>query len=397
MLLNHFRRLQYNFTFDFFQNKKINPFLGSVFNKIDNSEIININHVTISSVGNELHEIKFVPPYFDVKLSDNSSSYKHIKFYRIDDFMVNLEGYADIESYLKGIMNSKQRKQLRSKTRRLETCFPITYRFHYGAISRDHYDYLFKHLELLINRRFDQRQDVFYLQDHWSYLIEHTYQLILEKRASFFVIYDGEKPISIGLSYHFQNIMQSLISSYDIDYSKFGIGQLANLKKIDWCFKNNFKIFDLMWGEVSHKLFWCNSIRPYEHHFIYKNNLLFKSAYVQLLINLYRIKDYLKKKKITKSLLNCRKTLKNYFQSHKKRIEFNIKSEVIESLPLNDSMTKIDIAQKQYAFLRKPLYDFQYLNFAKTEEVGVFEINNLEKYYIIMGTKSKIKVIVDHI
>ena len=396
MFLKHFKRIQYNFTFDFFQKNKINPFFESFVNNTNKKEVLNDNFIPTSTIANALYEIKFIPPYFDVKLPVLHSSRKHVKIHRIDDYMVNLERHDDAEAYLKSVVSSKHRKQLRTRKHRLETCFHIKYNFYYGNISKKRYKFLFNELKTLIDRRFEQRGNLFFLDDQWAFLKEYIYQLIIEKKASFFVIYDGEKPISISLSYHFEGIVQSLISSYDIDYSKFGIGQIATFKKIDWGFKNNIKIFDLMWGELPHKILWCNDIRQYEHHFIYKNNHILKTPYVRLLIKLYHVKDTLKQRKITKSILKLRKSIKNNIQSIPKKKASVFKLEAIENMPLIETITKININSEPYAFIRKPVYDFQYLNFDISDNVSVFKINNIENSYIIKGVKSQIKILVNN-
>ncbi len=149
-----------------------------------------------------------------------------------------------------------------------------------------------------------------------------------------------------------------------------------------------------MWGELPHKILWCNDIRQLEHHFIYKNNHLLKTPYVRLLIRLYHLKDALKQRKITKSLLKLRKLFKNNIQSIPKKKASVFKLESIENMPLSETITKININSEPYAFIRKPVYDFQYLNFDRTDNVSVYKINNLVNSYIIKGVKSQIKILV---
>jgi len=272
MFLSPFKYIRYNFTFDFFQKKSINPLCEYVHNKANNKGIFNKNFNPNNSIGEAIHEIRFIPPYFDVKFPFLASEYEVMRFCRVDNFQINLEGYSDAEEYLKSRMGPKSRSQLRRRINGLEACFKINYTFYFGELSKEKYDFLFEKLELLIERRFRQRGDIFTLKSKLESIKENSYELILEKKASFFVIYDGEKPIDICLSYHFQNIILHLIRSYDIDYSKFGLGQIDILKQVEWCIEKGIKIFDLMWGELVYKTRWCNVNRLYEHYFIYKNN-----------------------------------------------------------------------------------------------------------------------------
>jgi hypothetical protein len=386
---------KYNFCFDFFQKQHIKPFYNKLFNYSNNEEIINQNFKYEDAIGNEIHEMKFIPSYFRIETPLLSPKYKFITYKRVENFRINLDGFNNAEDYLISQMGSKSRSQLRRRIHRLEACFNINYIFYYGHISTQKYDFLFKELKLLIERRFNQRGDSFSLKDKWNFIKENSYQLILEKKASLFVIYDENKPIDICLSYHFQNITQNLIRSYDIDYSKYWVGQIDIWKQIDWCLLNNFKIFDLMWGKLDYKVRWCNEISLFEHHFIFKNNNPIKLLFVKIMINLYKISDYVKQKYFFKWLI---KTKLNFTLNPKSQIEKKesvITLETISKMPLNDDITSININNASYKFLRKTVYDFQYLNFENTANINVFKINNEVDSYIVQGAKSQIKVLIN--
>jgi hypothetical protein len=396
MFSNPIKHIKYNFTFDLFQKRSINPFYESLVNLTNNKEVLNKCNKTTGLKSFAIHEVKFIPSFFSLSLNILDTHYKIFKYKRIDNFKIDLDGFLNSNEYLKNVMTSKQRKQLKSKTRRLETCFKISYRFYFGEISETDYKLLFGELKNLIERRFNQRGDKFFLEDNWNYLIEETYDLIIGKKASFSVIYNKEKPISISLNYHFQNITQSYISSYDIDYSKFGLGHIALLKKLEWCFANNIKILDLMWGKVSHKVLWSNSITKYEHHLIYKNNQILKTAYVQLVITLYKIKDSTVLRNILKSYQKIKRSFTHSLNksSTKKNMGYEIASSLQK--PLKDKITKINIHTNEYAFLRKPVYDFQYLNSETSDTVQAFKENSENNSYLIQGLNSHIKVLVNH-
>ena len=386
---------KYNFCFDFFQKQHIKPFYNKLFNYSNNEEIINQNFKFEDAIGNEIHEMKFIPSYFRLETPLLSPKYKFITYERVENFRINLDGFNNAEDYLESQMRSKHRSQLRARTHRLETCFNIKYVFYYGQITKQEYDFLFIQLELLIERRFNQRGDLFSLTDKFDFIKENTYQLILEKEASLFVIYDENKPIDISLSYHFQNILQHLIRSYDIDYSKFGIGHIDIFKQIDWCFLNNYEIFDFMWGELDYKTRWCNEISIFEHHFIFKNSNPLKLLFVKTMINLYKVNDNLKQKSIYKSLIRAKSNILQYFKAKSVKKKPVIKLETIAKMPLIDTMTAININTAFYKFLRKTVYNFQYLNFENTANINVFKINNEIDSYIIQGAKSQIKVLIN--
>jgi hypothetical protein len=230
------------------------------------------------------------------------------------------------------------------------------------------------------------------LKDKLNFIKENTYQLIKEKKASLFVIYDKNKPIDICLNYHFQNIMQHLIRSYDIDYSKYGIAQIDIYKQIDWCFLNNFQIFDFMWGELPYKIRWCNEISFYEHHFIFKDDNPVKSLFVKILINLYMISDYVKQKRFYKWIIKTKSNIAKNLKGESVKKEPLIKFETISKMPLKDTISAININNESYKFLRKTVYDFQYIHSDNTANIKVFKINSAIDSYIVQGTKSQIKV-----
>jgi len=390
--MNLFNYINYNFTFDFFQKRIIHPFYQTIHNKITNEKFINKNFEGFDFIKNNIHEIKFIPEFFQLEYPKLTTPYKVIKFKRVENFSINFEGYKTIEDFLISQMGPKSRSQLRRRIHRLENCFDVSYKFYYGEISKEKYDLLFKVLEKFIDQRFKQRQEIFSLNNYFDDIKQRAYEMILEKKASLLVIYANSKPIDICLSYHFQNIMHHLIRSYDIDYSKFWIGQIDIYKQVEWCLANNFTVFDLMWGELVYKKRWCNSTSLYEHHFIYKSTNPTKRIFVLLLMNLYTLHDRLKEKKIYKWV----KKLKEHTFNNvpKEKTLLNIKTENIQNLPSIESLMKINIETEEFSFLRKTTFDFQYLNFDTTENTTVFQLKNEKNGFIIKGSKQQIKVTV---
>ena len=403
MLLLPFKYSIAIFSYDFFQKNQLPPFYKFLHNNTNNEKLINDNFFEENDIGNTIHEIKFIPSYFNLIPIPLELPYKLIKFNRVDNFRINLDGFKNADDYLENQMGPKSRSQLRRRINRLETCFSIKYNFYYGDISKQKYDFLFNALEVFIERRFNQRGDLYSLRHKWDFIKEQTYQLILTKKASLFVIYDEHKPIDICLSYHFQNIMQHLIRSYDIDYSKFWVGQIDIFKQIDWCFSNNFKIFDLMWGELDYKIRWSNEISVFEHHFIFKNNHPLKTPFVNLMIRFYKIKDVLSQtrfykssqKRFYKSIIKAKTFSINNLKSKDEKKEPVITVEDITKMPLIDTITAININDESYKFLRKSVYDFQYIHFENTTNIKVFKINSDTNSYLIQGAKSQIKVFID--
>ncbi len=99
--------------------------------------------------------------------------------------------------------------------------------------------------------------------------------------------------------------------------------------------------------------------------------------------------------KISKSYQKIKRYLVQLFykSSTKKKIGYKIVSMLQE--PLKDNLTKINIHTNKYAFLRKQVYDFQYLNSELSDNVHVFKADKDNNSYLIKGQNSFVKVFVN--
>ena len=79
-----------------------------------------------NGIGETIHEIKFIPSYFKLEPNTLGSQYKLIKFHRINHYRINLDGFKNVEDYLKNQLGSQSRSQLRRRINRLETCFNLS-------------------------------------------------------------------------------------------------------------------------------------------------------------------------------------------------------------------------------------------------------------------------------
>ena len=72
--------------------------------------------------------------------------------------------------------------------------------------------------------------------------------MILEKKATLFIIYDGEKPIGIMLNFMSNNILFGTMSVFDIAYAKYNVSSVNIMKLIEWCLNNHIKFLDFQRG-----------------------------------------------------------------------------------------------------------------------------------------------------
>lgn len=92
--------------------------------------------------------------------------------------------------------------------------------------------------------------------------------MILEKKASLFIIYDGEKPIGIMLNFMSNNILFGTMSVFDIAYAKYNVGSVNIMKLIEWCLNNHIKFLDFSKGHFDDKVRWTNVAYYFEYYIL---------------------------------------------------------------------------------------------------------------------------------
>ena len=100
MRLPFIKYSKYNFSFDFFQKQHISPFYNKLFNYINYEEVLSPNFESEDAIGNTIHEIKFIPSYFSLETPLLTGKYKFIKYNRVKNFRINLDGFSNAEHYL---------------------------------------------------------------------------------------------------------------------------------------------------------------------------------------------------------------------------------------------------------------------------------------------------------
>ncbi|WNH10233.1 GNAT family N-acetyltransferase [Thalassobellus suaedae] len=256
--------------FCLFQKQALQEFYKGVYNNHNNNSYTSgIFEIIKRNPKKRLFRVNFIPQYFNLVIKDNSNL-KKTRLNSVEKgFLVNLKNYTNVNSYMLSQFSAKSRTKIRSNLKRLELCFNITYKFYYGSISKKDYEFLFKNLETLINTRFLEINKEHQALKNWKQYRNNVYDMVLNKSASIFVIYDDDKPIDICISYHFENITINHIRSFDIDYSKFRLGYLDIYKQLEWSFEKGFEIFDLGMGKLRYKEEWCNEIYTFNHHIIF--------------------------------------------------------------------------------------------------------------------------------
>ncbi|MCM4172574.1 GNAT family N-acetyltransferase [Arenibacter sp. TNZ] len=384
-----------NFSHEFFEKNSIFPFYKGLYNKTNGDIFINNNKENSEIYISDISIVQYIPPYFELKIDKKSSSYGLYKFNTYTGYKAVLDNFNNVEEYMKAQFSKGVKKTINSRHKRLEVCFDINYEMFYGSINQKKYIFLMDYLESMINTRFSQRNQEHSGLKKWAFYKDAAYQLILDKRASVFVISDGEKPIVIGLNFHYQNIFDSAITSYDIDYAKFGLGNIAVLKKIEWCFANGFSRYDMRWGELAYKSLWCNSVEPYECHIVYNKGNIGKKLGAYLVAFIMKFKTYLRNKGILPIKPKIRSFLK---RNSRVSLPINSTAPDVELVDLTETVSisdhiEVDIINEDYSFLRKIIYDFQYINSEHSDNLTIYKMCDRENTYIISG-KNKTQQII---
>jgi len=388
-----YRRLQkLNFFFEFFEKDSILPFYERVNNNTNINGNKNIGKV--EKPANKVYVLNFIPPYLDLKINKHNLPFRSFQVRPRTGFSIDLNQHSSADQYLKSHLGSKNRRNILSRLKRLESCFDINYKKYFGEIDQTEYAFLFEEFERMIGSRFEQRGDEHVGFQRWDEYRDSVYDLILQKRASLFVIYDNKKPIVINLNYHFENILDIAMPSYDIDYSKFGLGQIAIAKQLEWCFENNYKRVDMRWGELPYKLLWCNDIQEYRCDVIYNKNIPTDMLLAFLISKGMSIKKLLIKRKILPLKLKflSRGREKNE-SSERVDIAPVYKLEDLAELPSGTDLKSINITGGEFKYLRNPVYNYQYIHVEHTNDINVYSVENHDKTYIIEGKSSLYKLI----
>ena len=348
---------------------------------------------SISKVRNKdkyyLLAIKNVPKYLTISLNDDKR-FRFKKYPSIKGYSICLDSYSEINTYMHDQFNNKTRKQIIKRIIRLEKSFNISYRRYFGEIDEDKCLVLLELLKEMILKRFQERKQESDALKNWTWLQKNIHPLILAKKASLFVIYHEEKPISISFGYHYGSIFFSYITSYDIDYYKFGLGHIMVYKKLELCFKNKYRFLDLGWGDLEYKRRWCNHIDNLENYVFFPKYSLLVHFIAFWEGNKTRLKAYLLSSKLS-TLIKKKKILhsrNNKDIRHSNRYFF----ENLENMNSFGNLTPIDLKNKENFHFIPILNDFIY----KTEEfyvdVKIFKLQN-DKFYLIKG-KTCIKKLV---
>ena len=366
--------------------KKINDFFFQIFEKhtipevYKNVEFKLLNkidrNVNYTDSSNELHSVLFIPDYIKPIVERNVYKVKSVEQF-FKGYTIDLRSFKSADEYVKDRFRSNA-KVIRRKIRRLETCFSISYQYHYGEIELEEYNKLFDILHEMIVNRFEQRNEKSHNLPRWEYYKKIYFDLINKKQALLFVVYDQDKPIMISLNNLYSHHLFSSVSSFDTDYAKFSLGSLEIYKKLEWCLSNNIVSYEMGMGDLTYKKDWSNYIYPFIHHIVYPKKA---NPVTTIRANL----EYLKvgvKEYLFKSFYQ---RYKSYKASKKSEPEPRVNYKILDIVTdeLTECTREINfIENDNYAVLNRLVFDFLYATSLHKSVIKTFYCPDVNKVLI---------------
>ncbi|MFI1743911.1 GNAT family N-acetyltransferase [Thalassobellus sediminis] len=359
-------------------NKILSDFEG----KIDDNTILN------KVISNMLF-----PSYLKPEFSNEpNTKIAIIPQKKITGYSILLKDSKNIEDFLLKEYNSRYRKEIRRHLGKFEACFNANYKMFFGKISKEDYDFLMGSLHNMLIRRFNQRNDKNKILENWDYYLKTTFSLINSKKASIYVIYDGTKPVQISFNFHIDKILFISITSYNIDYQKFSMGNNAIYKLLEWSIENGYNHVDMEYGYLHYKQKWSNFIYSYDQHVIFSKSSPMMIALAFVEIHRIKFKNLLKSLNIDDLIKKIKEKIKSKSIPEK---QVTFEKEIIENL----NTTQLNLIHKHendedYFKIKPAVFDFLYYHREHIDSIKIFkDKTNNSEYYLIGKTKTeKIKL-----
>lgn len=337
---------------------------------------------------NKVFLIYDVPTYFNLNLSNDHKKLGLIRIKQYPGFLVDLENYTDYNHYFTSTFSKSSRYKLTKYKKRLESSFDISYKMYYGSIDRAEYDSIFIHFKRLLEKRFlDKGTTNNNLNpQEWNFYREVAYPMILERKASLFVIYDGDTPIGVTLNYFSETILFDAITVFDIDYEKFHLGSVTIMKLIEWSIDNKIRYFDFSKGYFDYKKRWSNREYDFEYHLYYDGSSILSTTLAHIIASYFNLKQYLRDKDLNTKFHDLTFWLKNRKPKKGKSEKYLFSS--IEDETILKNYREITRNSNEWSHLRSMIFEFLYLNNESLKDLKV-EKNTMEDHVFMLTGKEK--------
>lgn len=303
-----------------------------------------------------------IPSFFDLNLPTLDEAFKLNTVKQYPGFLINLNKYKDLADYLSLSFSKSSRYKLNKYKKRLEDSFDISYKMYFGEISKVEYDTVFEHFKNLLEKRFADKgiTNNNLNPKEWDFYHEVAFPMILEKKASLFVIYEGDTPIGVTLNYFSESVLFDAITVFDIDYEKFHLGSVTIMKLIEWSLENNIKIFDFSKGYFDYKKRWANEEYDFEYHLYYDSKSIQAKLIAWIILKFFSLKQLLREKKLNDKLHKLSFLLKRKKDENTPKIKYEFSN--FDQRTGELELVDIDFKKAPHSFLLPVVFDFLYLN-----------------------------------
>jgi len=391
---NHFYKgaTRHTFSFihglSFYKHPKLRLFINTGRN-LTKGISYEITETNLTDFKNKVFLLYDVPDFFNVETTTRPSDLGLHRIRQYPGFLINLEPYKDLDDYMRSTFSKSSRYKFKKYHKRLESCFDISYKMFYGEVTKEEYDVVFAQFKHLLEKRFLDKQIRNNNLDakEWGFYEDVAYPMLLDKKASLFVIYNADQPIGITLNYFSEHILFDAITVFDIDYAKFHVGSVAIMKQIEWCSAHQIKILDFSKGFFNYKERWGNKSYNFEYHIYYDKKSLFSTSTAFVLKIYFQLKQVLRNKNVNEKLHKLTFWLKNKDKINYEELDY-VFNEIDGNISM-DNLTSIGTDSDEYRFLEKMTYDFLYLNMEQLKDLKIYRLPDGENRYILEGKRKK--------
>ena len=380
-----------DFMFELAFNKNLPGFYSQVSQVSDEDILLTSKSEENPQLLNKIKMVYDIPLYLKVNKKDLNPFLGFKSVIQHKGYCIDLNGYNNIESYLKDRFSRSSRQLLRAGKKRLETCFDITYKMYFGAIEKQHYDTLFNRFYKMLKLRAEEKGINNRNLNLWPLYTDRVYNMILNKEASLFVIYDGNEVINISLNMHIKNSVFLFITTYNIDYSKFRIGHTNWMMQLDWFIKNKVKTIDFSKGNIAYKKRWANTEYDFEYHLFYRNTSLIIKIKVFWLLKKLQLKQILRNRNINTYYY----AVLGWFHGNNKRLKKpNYQLVSLNQLPEKTELRPVLFRiNSDYLFLNRIIYTYLYLSQVHVDDLKVYKELQNDTIFYFHNKKEILKLI----
>lgn len=289
-----------------------------------------------------------------------------------------MDNFENFNEYFSAQFSAKSRNNLRKYQKRLDQNFSTKFNIFFGEISREDYEDIFEKMIGLIGKRFGQLgldNNILNLKDYYYDL---AYDMICNKEASLYVLYQEDEPIAISLCFLSQSHLFFAITTFDTDFRRYNLGHVLIMNIMDWCYNNNISVFDYSKGTYDYKLRWANESYNFENHILYDSKSLKAIITGNYLYAYFRFKQFLRDLNINKLYSKIK-----YLIKKKPQIE-NRKGFVIETLDIKDfngsKYNEVSKSSSSYDRVKPIIYDIIYSKPQPISDIVVFECSRADVF-----------------